>query len=272
MKVQAALILSIFIGIFFLNSSFAQHTASKNVSTFTINAPQLDTIKKIWVYLPKSYNTSEKKYPVLYLQDAQNLFDMATSYVGEWKVDETLDSLKLDLIVIGIEHGNAKRIDELTPYEHPEYKGGKADNYLAFITETLMIKVDSLYRVDNSPAHTYIGGSSLGGLFSFYASLKHPELFGKALVFSPSFWYSDEIYSFTEGLDPSKIENQKFYFRAGEKESETMVSLMNDMQKVLLLKLKSCSQINAASIPEGEHNEKLWAGLFPQAAQWLLEE
>ena len=192
--------------------------------------------------------------------------------MGEWKVDETLDSLKLDLIVIGIEHGNAKRIDELTPFEHLEYKGGKADQYLTFITETLMPKVDSLYRVNTSPSQTFIGGSSLGGLFSFYASLKHPELFGKALVFSPSFWYSDEIYKFAEDLESSKVGKQELYFRAGEKESETMVQLMNDMKKVMLLKLNSCSQINSASIPEGEHNEKLWASLFPQAAQWLLED
>ena len=272
MKINTSFLLSICSILFFCNASFSQHTASKNVSNFIIEAPELDTIKQIWVYLPKSYKTSDKKYPVLYLQDAQNLFDAATSYVGEWKVDETLDSLQLDLIVIGIEHGNAKRIDELTPYEHPDYKGGKADNYLAFITETLMPKVDSMYRVVTSPSQTYIGGSSLGGLFSFYASLKHPEFFGKALVFSPSFWYSEEIYNFAEGLEDSEIGKQEFYFRAGEKESETMVPLMNDMKKMMLLKLNSCSQINSASIPEGEHNEKLWASLFPQAAQWLLED
>src|SRR5690606_15416590 len=85
-------------------------TASAQVSTFTINAPQLDTIKKIWVYLPKNYSKSKKSYPVIYMHDAQNLFDSATSYSGEWNVDESLDSINAQVIVIGIEHGNAKRI------------------------------------------------------------------------------------------------------------------------------------------------------------------
>ncbi len=250
----------------------AQSTATKNVSTFTIEAPQLDSIKKIWVYLPESYATSSKKYPVLYLQDAQNLFDSSTSYVGEWRVDETLDSLKLDLIVIGIEHGNEKRIDELTPYSNPEYKGGNADNYLDFILSTLKPKVDSLYKTSSAVNSNFIGGSSLGGLFSYYATLKHPEVFGKALVFSPSFWYSEDIFELTKNIDPTLLSNNEFYFRAGEKEGETMIPLMFEMKDLLSSKLNSEKHLNIQSIPEGEHNEAMWATLFPDAANWLLKD
>ena len=97
----------------------AQSTASKQVTAFTIEAPQLDTLKTIWVYLPKNYKNSKKAYPVIYMHDAQNLFDDKTSYAGEWKVDEYLDTLtQNESIIIGIEHGNEKRIDELTPYKH----------------------------------------------------------------------------------------------------------------------------------------------------------
>lgn len=86
-----------------------QSTASKNVSTFTIEAPQLKTTKKIWIYLPEGYSSSAKKtYNVIYMHDAQNLFDAKTSFVGEWSVDEKLDSLKAPVIVVGIEHGNDK--------------------------------------------------------------------------------------------------------------------------------------------------------------------
>lgn len=267
-----------FLGYIFFNilllitvPSKAQTSASKNVSIFLIEAPQLDTIKQIWVYLPKSYQSSQIEYPVLYLQDAQNLFDVSTSYVGEWRVDETLDSLALDIIVIGIEHGNEKRVDELTPYPHPEYKGGQADAYLQFITETLKPSVDSIYRTKITNDKTYIGGSSLGGLFSFYASLKHPEIFGKALVFSPSFWYSEDIFNYVEIIESEDIENLKFFFRAGEKESESMVPLMVKMKELIAPKLNSEAQLNIASIPGGEHNEALWAELFPEAALWLLD-
>nr|WP_317126117.1 alpha/beta hydrolase-fold protein [Flavobacterium rhamnosiphilum] len=112
-----------------------QSTASKQVSTFTIEAPQLQTAKKIWVYLPENYETSKKKFSVIYMHDAQNLFDAKTSYSGEWNVDEKLDSLKAQVIVVGIEHGNDKRIDELTPFKNEKYGGGKADSYLEFIVK-----------------------------------------------------------------------------------------------------------------------------------------
>ena len=251
---------------------FGQSTATANVSTFTINAPELQTDKKIWVYLPDSYSETQNPYPVLYLQDAQNLFDSETSFAGEWRIDETLDSLNLDLIVIGIEHGNEKRIDELTPFPHPEHKGGKADDYLKFIIETLMPEIEDKYNIKSGRQNTFIGGSSLGGLFSYYATLKHPEIFGKALVLSPSFWYTKDIFQFTERMETETLRDRKFYFRAGEKESETMVPLMFKIKDLLLYKGLPPEHLNISSIKEGEHNEALWANLFPQAALWLLEE
>ena len=154
-----------------------QSTASKQVSTFSIDAPQLKAIKKIWVYLPKDYDTSAKKYPVIYMHDAQNLFDATTSYVGEWNVDETLDSINAQVIVIGIEHGGDKRIDELTPFKNEKYGGGKADGYLDFIVKTLKPKIDSTYRTKTNAMNTAIFGSSLGGLVSFYDAIKYPEVF-----------------------------------------------------------------------------------------------
>ena len=114
-----------------------QSTASKQVSTFTIEAPQLQMEKKIWVYLPLNYEKSTQKYPVIYMHDAQNLFDTIASFGGEWNIDETLDSLKAKVIVIGIEHGNEKRFEELTPYKNEKRGGGNADAYLEFIVKTV---------------------------------------------------------------------------------------------------------------------------------------
>lgn len=92
--------------------------------------------KTIWVYLLTNYANFQQSYPVLYLQDGQNLFNRFISFSWEWRIDETLDSLPLELIVIGIEQENEKRMDELTPFPHPEHKGGNAENYLKFISET----------------------------------------------------------------------------------------------------------------------------------------
>lgn len=260
----------LFILSFFGINCSAQHTATKNVSTYTTEAPQLDTIKKIWVYLPESYTKTQKEYPVLYLQDAQNLFDKSTSYVGEWRVDEILDSLKLDLIVVGIEHGNEKRIDELTPFPNPKYHGGEADSYLNFLAQTLKPQIDSTYRTLSDAENTFVGGSSLGGLFSYYALLKRPDLFSKALVFSPSFWFSDEIKPFTDNIDSADLKQIEVYFRAGEAEDESMVPLMVEMENRLLEKGLKPNHFDLKSIPGGQHNEAAWSKLFPEAAVWLL--
>ena len=251
---------------FFL--SLVQINAQNRYTTFQIKAPQLDTIKKIYVYLPLNYETSNKKYPVIYMHDAQNLFDDKTSYVGEWKVDETLDSLKANVIVIGIEHGNQKRLDELTPYKNEKYGGGKADLYLDFIVSDLKPFVDKTYRTKSNKSNTAIMGSSLGGLVSFYAGLKYPKVFGKVGCFSPSFWFSEEIYNLTR--ETKKI-NTKIYFLCGDAESEEMVSDMEKMEN--LLRDKRCDCLNLTKtivVKEGKHNEKLWAKEFAKAYLWLF--
>ena len=170
-----------------------ESTASNQVSTFTIEAPQLKSTKKIWLYLPKNYTSSTKKYPVIYMHDAQNLFDSKTSFAGEWNIDEKLDSLSAQVIVVGIET-TEKRMEELTPFVNAKHGGGKANDYLDFIVNTLKPTVDGTYRTKTNAKNTIMIGSSLGGLTSFYALLKYPNVFGKAGVFSPSFWFNrDEL-------------------------------------------------------------------------------
>lgn len=245
-----------------------ESTASKQVSTFIIDAPQLKNSKKIWIYLPKNYAESKKKYPVIYMHDAQNLFDKSTSFSGEWNIDETLDSLNAETIVVGIEHGNDKRISELTPYKNEKYGGGDADNYLNFIVKTLKPHVDKNYRTLKKPEATTIAGSSLGGLVSYYAILKYPDIFSKAIVFSPSFWFSNEIYTLTE---KSPKMNTKMYFLCGDNEDEAMVNDMNKMTDLLKRKVNSFRQIEIQVVEGGQHNEKLWREAFGKAYLWLLK-
>lgn len=248
-------------------TSAQESTASKNVSTFTIEAPQLKTTKKIWIYLTKDYSATAKKYSVIYMHDAQNLFDSKTAYSGEWNVDEKLDSLKAQVIVVGIEHGNEKRIDELTPFKNEKYGGGNADNYLDFIVKTLKPYIDKNYRTKPKAKNTIIMGSSLGGLVSYYAILKYPETFGKAGVFSPSFWFSNDIYTLTEKAPKIKT---KIYFLCGDKESDDMVKDMTKMERLLDTKRCYCLHLTKSKIVKGgEHNEKLWRDGFAKAVLWL---
>lgn len=258
------LLLNMFVG-------FSQEsTASKNVSTFTIEAKQLNTTKKIWVYLPENYTTSTKKYPVIYMHDAQNLFDAKTSYIGEWNVDETLDSINAQVIVIGIEHGGEKRIDELTPCKHPKYNGGNADGYLDFIVKTLKPKIDSIYRTKTNAKNTAIFGSSLGGLVSFYAALKYPNVFGKVGCFSPSFWFCrNELNAL---MEKTKDFDAKIYFLCGDNEGDDdVIQDMENVEKWVNTKRCECKKKNKKVIVKGgQHNEKLWRENFKKAYLWLF--
>ena len=114
-------------------NSFGQAPNTSEVVIFEHPAPELDTIKTIRIYLPASYKNSEETYPVIYMHDAQNLFDKETAFAGEWEVDESLDTSERQVIIVGIDHGEAKRIDELTPFPNEKYGGGNGDAYLKYI-------------------------------------------------------------------------------------------------------------------------------------------
>jgi len=251
-----------------------QSMASKQVSTFTIEAPQLGYTKKIWIYLPKNYDSTKKKYPVIYMHDAQNLFDAKTSYIGEWNVDEKLDSLNAQVIVVGIEHGNEKRMEELTPYKNSKYGGGNADNYLEFIVKTLKPEIDTKYRTKTSARNTAIMGSSIGGLVSYYAILKYPEIFGKAGIFSPAFWFNQkEIIELTEKTPKLKT---KIYFLCGDNEGDEndkkiMITNINKMDDLISEKRCDCLHLTRKTVVKGgQHNEKLWRDGFVKAYLWLF--
>lgn len=260
-----------FLFLFFICITNAkQSTATKQVLTFSIDAPQLKISKKIWVYLPKNYTGSTKKYPVIYMHDAQNLFDAKTSYAGEWNIDETLDTISAQVIVIGIEHGGDKRMEELTPFKNVKYGGGKADEYLDFIVKTLKPKVDATYRTKTTAKNTAIFGSSLGGLVSFYAAVKYPEVFGKVGCFSPSFWFGrnemNELLVQTEEFDT------KVYFLCGDSEGDDdVIRDMKNIEHWVNTKRCECKKLNKEVIVKGgQHNEKMWRESFKKAYLWLF--
>jgi predicted alpha/beta superfamily hydrolase len=245
-----------------------ESTASTQVSTFTIEAPQLKSTKKIWLYLPKNYTSSTKKYPVIYMHDAQNLFDAKTAFAGEWNIDEKLDSLNAQVIVVGIEN-TEKRIEELTPIVNEKYGGGKANDYLDFIVNTLKPTIDRTYRTKTNAKNTMMIGSSLGGLTSFYAILKYPNVFGKAGVFSPAFWFNrDELVDL---MTQTKNFDAKIYFLHGDNEGDPdMIPDLNLMESLVNTKRCECKKLNKKVVVKGgQHNEKLWRDGFVKAYLWL---
>jgi len=249
-------------------------TAADNVSIMAEDfyMPQLNRNRRIWIYLPPDYETSGLTYPVLYMHDGQNLFDEQTSFSGEWEVDESLNSLADDgirvPIVIGVDNGGAERINELTPWVNEEYGGGDGDLYIDFIVETLKPYVDENYRTQTGRESTGIMGSSLGGLISFYGAHKYQEVFSKAGIFSPSYWFSDSVWLFTSEM--GKQENMKFYQMAGGQESSTMIPNMQAMNDSLSNLGFASQELFIKEMPNGQHNETLWRSQFSEAYLWLF--
>ncbi|APY01359.1 TIM-barrel domain-containing protein [Lacinutrix venerupis] len=258
-------------------------TASKNVSIIseTFNIPQLNRKRRVWIYLPPDYNTSKQDYPVVYMHDGQNIFDAKTSGYGEWNVDETLDKLfkdNLKLIVVGVDNGTSKRLDEYSPWVNNKYGGGEGEAYVNFIVNTLKPYIDTNYNTKKDRTNTAIFGSSMGGLISHYAALKHPTVFGKVGVYSPAFWFAPEVHPFTKSH--ANLQNTKMYFLAGGKEGEKAgydeisqtVTDMNSITSILKNNGFPEKNIQSKVVPEGKHNEALWSTNFAEAITWLFED
>ena len=254
------------------------HTTTSNVKILSenFNIPQLKTTRKIWIYLPPDYETSKKKYPVIYMHDGQNLFDEFSSFSGEWSVDETLNELYKETgtsaIVIGIDNGGDKRLAEYSPWNNEKYKTiGEGDLYVEFLAKTLKPYIDKTYRTEKQASKTLIIGSSMGGLISLYASAKHPTVFGKAGIFSPAFWFVSKDLNKYLNLNKNNIKNSKFYFVAGKNEDETMAPEIENIEKLLLKKSVPEKNIVVKIDEDGTHTESYWKRELKASLIWLLE-
>ncbi|HSH02143.1 MAG TPA: alpha/beta hydrolase-fold protein [Anaerolineae bacterium] len=183
-------------------------------------SPQLENHRDLLVYLPPSYKHSDKRYPVIYMHDGQNLFDAATSFSGEWQVDETMEMLAregVEAIVVGIPNAGRDRLDEYSPFHDKRIgAGGKGKKYIEFITETIKPHIDKSFRTNPERDATGILGSSMGGLISLYAFFAFPKTFGFTGVMSPSLWFADgEILKF---IDKTSYNQGRIYLDAGSRE------------------------------------------------------
>ncbi|MGC4128712.1 MAG: alpha/beta hydrolase-fold protein [Bergeyella sp.] len=251
-------------------------TASPNVKVLSENfhIPQLNTSRKMWIYLPPGYDSSKKKYPVIYMLDGQNIFDDATSFSGEWKVDETLDSFsksgKTEAIVVGIDNGGGERLNEYSPWKNPQYGGGKGGLFTEFLVKTLKPFIDKNYRTLPQPKNTALIGSSMGGLISLYAGTRHPEVFGKLGIFSPAFWFAEKDLHQYLIQNKTKLGSTRFYFLGGKNEDENLVSDIEETVEILKKKNIPEKNILIKIDEDGTHTEGYWAREFPKALDWLF--
>lgn len=230
-------------------------------------SPQLDNTRDIHVYLPPSYSDEIRRFPVLYMQDGQNLFDSGTSYAGnEWRVDETMEMLAdegIEAIVVGLNHTYDQRISEYNPYPHQWQ--GRGGAYLQFLTETVKPLIDSDFHTLPDREHTGIMGSSMGGLISLYAFFYTSETFGFAGVMSPALWVGGgAIY---QDIERAPFAPGKIYLDNGTRESSA-----RSMNQVLLRKgYRAGIDLRYVVEQDAEHTETAWARRLPDALRFLLK-
>lgn len=260
-----------------------EHSARATVSVVSeeFPMPELGRSRRVWIYLPPGYSSNTTRYPVLYMHDGQNVFDNATSFVGEWGVDESLDSLNAlgdkDVIVVAVDHGGSKRFDEYSPWKNTKYGGGEGDKYVDFLVKTLKPYIDSHYRTLPDRLNTGVAGSSMGGLISLYAILKYPDVFSRAGIFSPAFWVAPEAYGFVGSSNGVK-KDSRLYFVIGAQEAQdstealTYVRGQEQMVDSLVAHgLVRGQNIIALSRADGKHSEWFWRREFPAAYLWLFK-
>jgi len=262
------------------------HTVVGDLRThFDFPATKLGNERTILVYLPEGYEAdSERRYPVLYMHDGQNLFDAATSYIGvEWSVDETLTRMIASgrvepLIVVGI-HNTADRVFEYTPAPDRSRGGGGASLYADFIVNDLKPFIDQTYRTLPTREHTGVMGSSLGGLVSLFLAWEHPDTFSKVGAMSTSYgWADGQILSYVDGRPvPSGV---KVWLDMGTAEDQTdrngdevpdNIEMHRRMRDALMERGLLIPHTLRYVEDEGAvHNERAWAARFPRAVEFLF--
>lgn len=232
--------------------------------------------RRIWVALPKSYTQgTAKRYPVLYTFDGQNLFDNATSYIGEWGIDEAMDSLGLEVIVVGLDNGGGRRAYEYIPFRYPSPLGldlrGRATGGGQLTFDWLLKRVkpwiDHKYRTNGTQ---FLCGSSLGGLMALYGQVTYPEVFSGAINLSGAYTNAPAMYTYARRAK----QGIRVYHIAGYREWEPARwgEVIDDMHRMAdTLRAHGVNDQVLVADPRGEHNEQFWRRVFPDAALWLLK-
>ena len=239
------------------------------------------------VWLPPGYDAEPaRRYPVLYLQDGQNVFDAATSAFGvEWRADEAADRLIRakaipPIILVAIDN-TPDRIGEYTPVPDPARKvGGDGPKYARFVVEELKPFIDAAYRTKPGRASTAVGGSSLGGLAAMEMALDHPEVFGLCAAVSPSIWWADDRLIADAKAKGQAARRVKFWIDMGTREGvgkDDAISPHVDRARKLAKALEDAGlkperDVHLEIIVGGEHGEKDWAARFDRVLIYLFRE
>jgi len=251
----------------------------------TLSSHWFGNTRQLRVWLPLGYSSTENeglRYPILYLNDGQNLFDSATAFAGvDWQVGKSLvrlirESAVPPMIVVGIDNATVERIREFLPYKalYPPVPKPLGKRYPDFLIHEIMPFIQRTYRVAKGAKNTGLGGSSLGALIALYTVAARPGVFGKLLLESPSLFVSNRQLL----KDSRSVVNwpQRIYLGVGTRESgqsERDQRIVDDVRLLAhTLHLAGLRERRLrVEIQEGAtHSEAAWAERFPRAATFLF--
>jgi len=237
------------------------------------------------VWLPPGYGDAEnadRRYPVLYLNDGQNLFESSTSFTGvEWQVDETADRLIREgvvppMIIVGIDNSGKDRLREYMPHRSLQSMmlRVRGTRYPTFLFKEVIPFIARNYRVTNDPANTGLGGSSLGALIALYTALVRPGVIGRLLLESPSLWASNrQIIRQSRQIKrwPERIFLATGTAEAGRADKDqSMVDDVRELAAILRRAGLDETRLRLVVDDGASHHESAWARRFPEALTFLF--
>lgn len=240
------------------------------------HVPGLHGTRGCTIYFPPDYfRATRELYPVAYMFDGQNLFHDAGSFSGGWHIHELMNERaakgKQVPIVVGVHHGGAHRMEDLSPWGVGRGHRGHADALLDWMVGPLRRFVAEDLRILPGPEHTLVGGSSLGGLAALYAGFRHPDVFGRVLAMSPSLWVHRGAL-----LDHARTahlrRDTRIYIDAGGREGAGMMDYAEGLARILEARgLVPGEGLMWRPDKRGSHNERNWQRRLPKAIRFLYD-
>jgi len=241
--------------------------------SFEIWSPQLRNHRYVDVYLPDSYEDGRRRYPVVYMQDGQNLSDPAIAFAGQtWNLHQGLAWLAergIEPIIVGI-HNTPARLAEYSPIADPRLGGGDGERYGRFLIDTLKPRIDSTYQTRRDRDATVIAGSSMGGLIALYLYFRRPSPFGRAAVISPSIWFAGRAV--LELVSGTRQTRGRIYLDVGTNEGAGTLKNARTLNRLLRRKGYRRDTLRYIEAEGHRHCEADWAWRLPQALAFLLAE
>ncbi len=251
-------------------------SASPNVTVLrdSIYIPYLDSKRTVHVYLPPDYDSTDKRYPVMYFMDGEALFDQVENEATEWRADEVMDSIAAaggqTAILIGIQQSAVSRDDEYTPFPGPDYPDAHGDQFAEWLAYDFKEWVDDHYRTMPGAEYTGVGGCSRSAMMAYYALMTYPEVFGKGFIFSPSIWVDRErLMNLPDNV--RDWTDKRVYVCIGDLEGGPMPGDSKAISAAMVTAGLNPDQLLYERIPELGHWHQTWQTAWPRAYDFLME-